>query len=139
MSPATPTIQALVIADMVFRDPATGKFLIAGTFNTISSGGPFPKQYGRPFFAYLSLTGIHGQADLSFRFVDLEDYSVVVQSPSGLRVEAPNPLEVAEAGLQFPNLPLPKPGTYALEVHMASEHGDALLASHRIQIKEKSQ
>ena len=188
-----PVLQALVLADHVYQDRATGKFVIAGTFNRVfvfkretrpnepprpspesesflppgaaagaepslppeSSAMPQPplsheppQNAGQPFnnlrkltpreictvgspWAYISLTEIHGTIPLELRYVDLADNSVM------LRVELPvksnSPLDTVEVVVQLPVLPMPHPGTYALELLSNNEP----LGAHRIAADER--
>lgn len=124
-----PTLQAMILADVVHRDPMSGKFTILGTFNRIIVKEDLPKHFGHPAWLYLSITNIHGKLDLILRFVDLQDYSVVFEA----HVDSPtvaSPLEVAEFSIQMQGLPLPHEGMFALEVHV----DNVLLGTHSVAI-----
>ena len=109
-----PIVQALILADHVYRDQATHKFVIAGTFRQILVPS-FPVQYTWPVAAYVSLTNLRGKIALHLRFVDLRDLKVLVQTPA-LSVDSEDPLASIELACQVGSLPLPHAGTYALEV-----------------------
>jgi hypothetical protein len=85
---------------------------------------------GSPW-AYISLTEIHGTVPLELRYVDLSDNAVM------LRVELPvksnSPLDTVEVVVQLPVLPMPHPGTYALELLSNEEP----LGAHRITADER--
>jgi hypothetical protein len=141
-----PILQALVVADRVYTDGATGKKIIAGTFNQIHKitvkstieerpdGSkvfkvPGGMQMGAPF-AYLNLTEIHNKVDLLLRYVELTDNKVIFQTT--ITVSAPSPLVNAEVVAPLPTLPVEPAGPYALEVLWNDEH----LGSHRIYVGE---
>jgi hypothetical protein len=124
-----PILQALILADRVYRDVATGKHIIAGTFNRIlmiRNPLPPPAQQqdgaakmlggmnpGSPF-AFISLTEILRETKLTLRYVDLQDNNALFQGEAS--VNANSPLETVEIVLPLPMLPTPHPGTYALEL-----------------------
>ena len=82
-----PILQALILADHIYRDAATGKHIIAGTFNQVvfQKGGAKPKtvevggeekqvvpggmQVGSPY-VYVSLTDLRGKAQCVLRYVN---------------------------------------------------------------------
>src|SRR5687767_11671591 len=133
-----PVLQAMVLADHVYRDADTGKFLIIGTFGNFFIR-PLPKavpdgekdpdiqgeqrrsttgdvsQAGSPYL-YLALTGIHGKQSLQLQFVDLDDSSVSLKGE--IEITSPDPLILGEFKVGLPPL-LPmmkKPGTYSLDL-----------------------
>ena len=109
-----PLVQALILADHVYRDQATHKFVIAGTFRQILVPS-FPIQYAWPVAAYVSLTNLRGKLALHLRFVDLHDLKVLVRTPA-FGVDSEDPLASIELACQVGVLPLPHAGAYALEV-----------------------
>jgi hypothetical protein len=137
-------LQAILVADHVYED-RSGKRVIAGTFNGLAIGTAGPGlreqqiagrtlqvseviQAGSPF-AYLNLTGLHGPTELTLRYVDLADNSVLFQIVFSLA--PPNsPLETVELSIPLPKLPAPHEGVYALELLC----GDDWLGSHRINV-----
>lgn len=141
-----PVLQSMVLADRVYRDQETGKHIICGTFNkvlfkhsvehpTVEVGGVEKKvirggmQAGSPWI-YLSLTDIHGEVPMSFRFVDLAEDKVLFSAEFVVKSE--NPLDTLEAALPFPSLPTPHAGTFALELLCSNEP----LGSLRILLEE---
>jgi hypothetical protein len=123
--PVRPVLQALLIADNVYTDGASGKRIIAGTFDHFTLSR-FPGQLDNWSTIYVSLTEIHKAVPLTLKYVDLSNDHVLAEWK--LRVQAPSRLASADATLRVPPLPLPHPGAYALEV-FASE---GLLGSLRI-------
>uniref|UniRef100_A0A7C2K0A0 Uncharacterized protein n=1 Tax=Schlesneria paludicola TaxID=360056 RepID=A0A7C2K0A0_9PLAN len=141
---STPVLQALLVADHVYRDAGTGKHVICGVFSALQyipkgarpkqpppEGGPVPATHliraGSPY-VYLSLTEVHGQQTFELRYVDLRDNSVLFSSNFG--VKSQDPLQTVEVVLPLPVLPAPHPGFYALELLCE----ETLLGSHRVRI-----
>jgi hypothetical protein len=142
-----PILQALVLADNVYVDRMTGKFIIAGTFTHLFVFNPIPQpdatadpvvggmrklgphevfSTGSPF-AYISLTNVRGKVPLELRYVDLGENTAMLKFE--LAVEGDDPLKTIEMAVRLPRLP-PKIGTYALEL-LAD---DELLGSHRVSV-----
>ena len=139
----------MVLADHVYRDAETGKFLIIGTFGNIflrtvvAPPKPAPagseiegevqtveathvSQAGTPYL-YLALTSIHGRVPLHLKYVNLADSSVSLECQ--LDVESNNPVAVAEFCLPLPPLTRP-PGLYSLDLL----HEGEILGSWRVAI-----
>src|SRR5262249_39783098 len=133
-----PVLQAMVLADHVYREADTGKFLIIGTFGSLtvrrprqaaSSTGQPPSddgtrtvsskdvtKAGSPYL-YLALTGIHGKVNLELKYIDLSDATVIFEG--NIELECPNPLIIAEFNVPLPPLPVRvpiEPGTYSLDL-----------------------
>jgi len=138
VSPAKPVMQALLLADHVYQDRATGKHVISGTFRTLNvvrrsedtksteedtqspdSCGLVAKrpqevmQAGSPF-VYFNLTDVHGEVHLVLRYVDLTTNEVLFQA--NVTVQSEDPLIPAEVFSPLPVLPVPREGPYALEL-----------------------
>jgi hypothetical protein len=132
-----PVLQALVLADHVYKDVFTGKMVIAGAFNQVHftkrapergteqpAGQPRKLEWhevarmGSPF-AYISLTEIRGTLPIELRYVDLEDNVVMLRME--LSVVSKSPLATAEIVVQLPPLPTPHAGVYALELLTENE------------------
>ena len=151
-----PILQALLLADRIYEDKATGKKIIAGVFNALfftKSGTPEPiaaaenpesqavlvrggMNAGAPSL-YINLTEVRGDGDaptaLGIHYVDMRD-SVVLMRAS-IQVGAASPLDTVEVVVPMPTLPVPHEGVYALEVLYANE----LLGSIRITASEAQQ
>lgn len=149
-----PILQALVLADHVYKDALTGKMIIAGTFNQVFFTQPSTEaeqsdknvenieqagarkmnwhevvKAGSPF-AYISLTNVRGEVPLELRYVDLDDNLAIICSQFCVR--ASSPLDTVEAVIQLPPLPTPHAGIYALELLADNEP----LGSHRVTVQE---
>lgn len=143
-----PILQALLVADHVYTDAATGKKIVAGIFHTLrfakrppqpleaGVGGDAPMaipigglQAGSPF-CYLSLTELRGRQAFTLRYVFLDEDKVIFSAD--VIVEQATPLDTVEAVLPLPTLPATQPGMYALELLW----NDEPLGSHRINVIE---
>ncbi len=142
-----PVLQAMVLADHVYQDRLTGKFVIAGTFSTIFLGeiklelstaeGEAQKmasrvpltQMGSPYL-YLALVEVHGHTPLALKLVDLSDASVLFEVQ--VVVASTDPVAVAEYILPMPPLPVHKVATYSLDLLYEGE----ILGSWRIVTKK---
>jgi hypothetical protein len=140
-----PVLQALLLADHVYRD-ATGKHIIAGTFNKLvfAKGGAKPKtvdisgeekqlipggmQTGSPY-AYISLTEIRGKVQFVLRYVNLDQDKALFET--GFSIECANPLQTVELVLPMPMLPH-LAGVHALELLCDDEP----IGSHRVIVEE---
>jgi len=127
----TPTLQAILVADHVYRDATTGEHIIAGVFHglvvisaeqvqeqlrqqspeqpTIAGG----MQAGSPC-AYISLTNMRNNPDFSLRYVSLKEDLVLFHT--SFSVPCDDPLQVVELIAPLPSLPTKKPGVFALEL-----------------------
>jgi len=142
----------MVLADHVYRDADTGKFLIVGTFGAIfirqnipvappvtPQTGPSEIEGDAQSFAsssvsaagtpylYIALTGVHGKTPLRLRYVHLADSSVSLEGE--IEVESSDPLALAEFSLPLPSL-LRGPGLYSLDLL----HDGEILGSWRVTI-----
>jgi hypothetical protein len=141
-----PVLQALVLAERVYRD-VSGKKIIAGTFNEIHFSRESPgKEVARPDgttqklvldgmqggspCAYISLTDVCKDTKLLLQFVNLTKNQVLIGTE--IKVVSDTRLGTVEVVLPLPSLPIAEEGTYAFEVVCEGE----ILGSHRISAKE---
>ncbi len=142
-----PVLQALLLADHVYRDKETGKAVIAGVFDRFAvmrraseTGEPAREglvriplaqvfRAGNPF-AYISLTEVRGRVQVQLRLVRLETNDVCFES-NAIPVECDDPLKTVQLVLPVPILPQ-VPGTYALELLCNGE----LVGAHRVVVEE---
>lgn len=140
-----PNLQALLVADHVYEDKATGKKVVAGIFHRIvfTPGGAIPKQIekdgikkqiipgglhaGSPY-AYISLTNVRGMKPFVLRYVDLGSDQPLFQTE--FQVTCNNPLETVEIVLGLPPLPAGKAGVFTLELLC----NDEPIGSFRVQV-----
>ena len=109
-----PLVNALVLADKVYRDGASGKFIIAGTFNEIRA----PKFPTRLVGAalYVNLSDFRGEHRLSLQFVALSDGGKRLGESSQVPIKQTDPLAHTELCINLPHLGLEKPGLFAIEL-----------------------
>lgn len=143
-----PVLQAMVLADHVYQDRFTGKYVIAGTFANVSFGnvvaqattppaesrdageqwlavrGPMGVA-GSPYL-YFALTEVHGEVPLVVKFVDLSDSSLLFEGQ--FAVASLDPVAVAEYALPMPPLPIAKSGAFSLDLLWEGE----ILGSWRV-------
>jgi len=125
-----PVLQAIILAEHIYQDKWTGKFVIAGTFNTIGFGkssdipdmqnagdGPVRApgmQAGSPS-VYISLSELRKEEKFLLRYTDLEEDKVLFEVQ--LTVGSDSPLLTVELGIPLPSLlPEPHAGHYAIEL-----------------------
>jgi uncharacterized protein DUF6941 len=123
-----PTILALIIADAVVSDAATGKHYIAGTFQTLAAV-EFPAVL--PGFAlYLAVTEGHGTVALELRVVDADEQREPVFR-GDIEARFPSPVALGEMAIRLPGaLTFPVPGEYRVQVLYA----DRVIAERRLQV-----
>lgn len=147
-----PTLQSLILADHVYRDAATGKFVIAGTFNRLRyratpeqmqkasndsadtpGSHPASKSHrikdlaraGSPW-VYFAVRDVVGEVECSIRYITLRDHSVLLSTD--LRITSDDRLKTHESALMLPPLPTPHEGIYLIEFLV----GDVELGSVRV-------
>lgn len=128
-----PMLQALLLADQVYVDRMTAKNVIAGTFDSLASPS-FPAQFHAVTWAYICLTEIRGECNISLKYVDLSTNQVLLQTKE-MNVKSESPLHSVEIALPVPHLPMPHAGDYALQIHC----GFAMLGMRRISVMQISE
>ena len=131
-----PVLHALVLADHIYVDAATGKNIIAGAFHTLWARR-FPTTLGRTTWAYVCLTEVRGSVSVSLRYTDLQSCEVLLATKP-LVMTSTNPLVSHELIVEVPPFPMPHAGTYVFEVYAGAES----VGSFRLtaaELKEKAQ
>lgn len=140
-----PVLQALLLADHVYRDASSGKHIIAGTFSQLyfkrngSTEAASPSQpvrvspnevqrIGSPWL-YLSLTELNGEVPLVLRYVSLTGDRVLFEVE--MVVKNDDPLKTVEIVMPLPLLPNIV-GIHVLELLWDNE----MLGIHRIDVRE---
>ena len=144
-----PVLQALVVADRIYEDKATGKKIIVGTFGRVFFKPPVKRDPGQQIqipssgmqagspFAYVSITDVHEEAKLVIRYVrldgepDEQQAAMPLFQTGEMVVKCPDRLAHVELVVPLPPLPAVK-GVFALELLSEGE----LLGSHRIVVEE---
>ncbi|MHC4939046.1 MAG: DUF6941 family protein [Planctomycetota bacterium] len=122
-----PVVRAILLADEVYQDLQTGKFVIAGTFDQIVVP-EFPGEHPSSAL-YVNLGDFHGSHELSVRLIRLDDGFEVGRSPV-LQIEQDDRDRHEEFRLPLPPMQFDTEGPYALEVLW--DH--SLLGECRIQV-----
>lgn len=120
-----PQVLALVLCDAIWRDPATGKAFLLGTFSVINSTA-YPAAHGS-MHAYVALSGGHGAAQLVLRIVDVDDEEKPLMEAGG-PANFEDPRAVLEIDLEIKGVVFPKPGEYRFQLFA----GEDLLLERRI-------
>ncbi len=144
-----PVLQAMVLADHVYRDTASGKHIICGTFSRqwfakqstepveeSEDGGKRQRlkgpttRAGTPYL-YIALVEVHGSVPLELKFVDLSDASVLFEAQ--MTVASCDPISVSEYVMPMPPQIQPgKAGSYSLDLL----HENEILGSWRLNVTE---
>jgi hypothetical protein len=127
-----PTCLAMLMCEHILRDPENGKYFLLGT--THHTMAPrFPARYPR-MWIYAAITGIHESAELSLNVIlaDSNKKEDVQVAQFNGRLEAPNPLVVAELTLQLRNLTFPQAGEYRFQLNA----GGSLLSERRFMVRQ---
>ena len=114
-----PVLQALVLADHVYIDGASGKKVIAGTFNRLFASA-FPTKLGRTTWAYVCMTEVRGCVPVSLKYTDLQTNEVLL-SNKPLEITSIDPLASHELVVEVPPFPMPHQGTFIFEVFAGQE------------------
>jgi hypothetical protein len=98
---------ALLVADRVYHDRETGKWVVAGVFSNIHFAS-LPRNYDL-LEIFFQVTNVSKPADLHLRIEHSEgDVLLDVGGP----IQSASPLEVIARRLVVRNLPFSKPGKY---------------------------
>ena len=122
-----PLLKALVLADHVYQDAQTKKWIIAGTFNQVK-GRKLPITMP-PCHFYLSLTDFRGPCEIQLE-LRLDDTNEVLVQTAPFKFHMENPLQTVEICLPVPSLTFSRTGAYSFNVLWESE----ILGSQRIAV-----
>jgi len=120
-----PSLQALWLVDDAAQDPGTGKINVTGLFDQIEIQRP-ATHFAAQAFLFFALIGLHGEVDLTLRYVDLSDLSILLDH--SFSVHAADPLTSKVVCVTAPAMPVPHPGIYAWELYWQNE----MIGSSRI-------
>jgi hypothetical protein len=119
----------MVLADLVHRDGATGKYSLLGTYNAI-----LMKAYPclcQDLMVYTTLTDGHGDVPVRLVLTDADEELGAIASAEGL-VRMGDPTRLCELVFQLRGVVLPRPGQYRLQLHS----GPHLLRELRLEARE---
>jgi hypothetical protein len=116
-----PDVIAMILAEWIHKDRATGKYSILGTFNGIFSS-VFP--FAQPSLCvFLALTDGRGRTGLEMRLVDMDEVRPPIFVSKHI-VDFPDPVAVQEIIFIAQSIVIPQPGEYRLQ--LLSENGELL-------------
>jgi len=108
----TPSVNSLILADHVYRDGESGKWVIAGTFNNIFTN-TLPIQY--PLMdVFFQITNVHQPVDLHLRIEQADSGRVVLDV--GGPISSPSKLDVVEKKVSLMGFPLEQAGKYWVQL-----------------------
>jgi hypothetical protein len=110
---------ALLVADHVYCDQGSNKYIIAGTFHQLNIAS-FPAVFHKTVGVFIKLAGFAGAAGLTVVFEDLRSGEVLMRTRA-LEIAHHDPDRPFELALEVPPLPLPHPGRYAFKLLVDSE------------------
>lgn len=108
--PAEIRFQALLLADHIYRDQDSGKYVIAGTFHQLNVAA-FPTTFTRTIGIFVSLSGLTGKTAIDIEFLDTSSGEVLMRTQS-LEVSCEDPGMPVEFAVEVPPPPLPHAGRY---------------------------
>lgn len=113
-----PYALAMVVCDFVWRDPATGKFTILGTFSTLAAL-IFPCV--QPLMSvFVAITDGRGKTPVKLRLVDADE-SVPPLFEGMFEVEWSDPRMIMEIAFGVQGVAFPSAGEYRFQLFSGSE------------------
>jgi len=103
----------MILADHVHRDPASGKFFILGTYNSLLAPS-FPRVC-QNLVVYCALTDGHGRIPLRLVLTDADEELGAICAAEGT-AQVNDPTRAWEVVFQLQGAVLPKPGQYRLQL-----------------------
>lgn len=113
-----PICLALVLCDAIYRDRASGKHTILGTFSAINAKG-FPAIHEQTA-VYAALTDGYGSVNIELRLIDPEDDDRVLLSSKG-EVDFESPRNVLDLEFRFARIEFPHAGEYRFQLWAENE------------------
>jgi hypothetical protein len=121
----------MVIADAIWRDPASGKCTILGCFALIAAS-EFPAVHPQ-LAVYVALTDGRGKVPIKIRMVDVDDETEPVFEVE-TEVQFSDPTVVIEMDVHFNDVTLPHAGEFRIQLFAS----DDLLSERRIEVEQLS-
>jgi hypothetical protein len=112
-----PVCNSLLLAEHVYRDGLTGKWVIAGVFNRIALRD-FPGRMG-PFVVFFQITNLARQVDLRLRIERAATQESIFEYGGPIRIN--DPLAVFEHALNINGAVFPEPGKYWIQLRSGEE------------------
>ena len=108
--PVTISLQALLLADHIYKDTVSGKYIIAGTFHQLNVPA-FPATFGKTVGVFVSLCGVKGKTGINLEFLDTSTGKVLMHTQS-LEISCDTTELSVDFAIEVPPLPLPHAGRY---------------------------
>ncbi|MFW5653526.1 MAG: DUF6941 family protein [Planctomycetota bacterium] len=108
----TPVVLAVVLADVVYRDPISNKYSMIGTFSGVASR-TFPCTHPS-LGIYVAMTDVYGEIPLVITIVNAENGKEIFRIEGGMKTASP--LAVVEFGVTVHNVEFPEPANYRLQL-----------------------
>jgi hypothetical protein len=125
---APPIPLAMIVCDLVWRDPTSQKFAILGVFSMLRAD-EFPLVYPR-IAVYTVLTEVRGKVPLLLRVVDTnEEFETVGEVRT--EIESNDPIANFEIIVNLNSVTFPEPGEYRVQLY-AGKH---FLVERRVNIE----
>ena len=109
-----PFLVAALTCDTVSTDPSTGKKSLIGVFSHVIST-QFPLT--RHLSLYYKVTDAEGYYPIEIEFANADDNNVLGTATAAISISDRN--GHWESVVDFPSLPVPKPGRYEFRIKMA--------------------
>ena len=106
-----PIVRALVLADRVYVERDTNKYVIAGTFNRISAQ-KYPTAWAAGAAIYYAITNFRRGGNIEIVFREASTATEIFKLEGQVEIQELDPLQVLEGTVPIPPFPLNHPGTY---------------------------
>jgi hypothetical protein len=105
---------AFLVADHVYCDQGSNKYIIAGTFHQLNISA-FPAVFHKTIGVFIKLANFVGSAGVEIAFEDRSTGEVLLRTRA-LEIAFEDRDRPVELALEVPPLPLPRPGRYAFKL-----------------------
>lgn len=130
-----PIVQSLLLAERVYRDQASKRYIVTGIFNCIEFAefeqDTAKNQAGRPGapWVYVSVTEVRKSTEFQLRYVNLRNDAIIMGTK--FTITGDDPVQVHERGFGMPMPPIVA-GVQELQLLV----GEYLLGRVRVTIKK---
>lgn len=105
---------ALLVADHVYCDQGSNKYIIAGTFHQLNLSA-FPAVFHKTIGVFIKLANFSGSASIEIVF-EAQSTGEILLRTHAIEISCEDPGHPIELALEVPPLPLPRPGRYAFKL-----------------------
>lgn len=123
-----------LLADHVYQDAGTGKFILAGIFHQLNVV-QLPTLYQRTFGLFISLIGVQGVTPVTIEFARKGSQQPLLRTHE-LEIRSEDPHLPIDFALEVPPIPIQEAGSHVLRIfaHQALL-GELPLEIHWIQVE----